>query len=188
MYNTNNNKHNLFLLGLHISFIFVTYIIFLWPVIKAINIFPAHDNLTRHFVNYLYFSNSLLNGYGFPHWYPFEGGVPVGVTSIQLFSFLPHRLLGYAFYIFFPFEPITAYKVNLISGMLIFSIGWWFFLYSYTQSKISATFGVLMILLGGTGITILHQEQILATITWIPWILLAIIKLRKNYKFIKNTC
>lgn len=154
------------------------------PVIKSSSIFPEHDNLYFHLPNYLFFSNSFLHRFGIPLWYPANGGVPIGITSISLFPLVPHRLIGYLLYVFFPKEPLVMYKVTLICGMLLVSIGWWFFLFKITYSKPAATFGTLMILLGGTGITIFHQEQILATITWIPWILLTLTRVTKEIKSI----
>lgn len=159
---------------------YLSYAIFLLPVLGSARIFPAHDNFKYHFLNYLYFSNSLVHGYGFPLWYPDFGGVPVGVTSVNMFPFLPFRIIGYLLYGVTAFNPVTLYKLTLIIGMLIVITGWWLFLTELTLSRISATLASLLILFGGSGFTVFHQEQIIATMTWIPWILWMIMRLPRD--------
>lgn len=168
----------------HLTFITSIYIFFLSPVLKSTTLFPDHDNLGYHLQNYLYFSNSLQHGFGFPRWYPSDGGSPIGITSVSVFPMVPYRVLSYFLYTLLPLNPLTMYYINLILGMLIIGIGWWFFLFKLTSSRNSATFGSLMVLLGGSGITVLHQEQILATMTWIPWILLSLFQIKRQFNYI----
>lgn len=179
-----NYKKKLLITICHLFFCAGVYIFFVLPVIKSVTIYPAHDNLERHLTNYLYFANSLKYGFGIPLWYPFDGGLPIGITSAFMFSLLPHRLLGYLLYAVFPVEPVTLYKINLVCGMLIISTGWWLFLRKLTKSRPAATIGTLMLLLSGSGITIFHQEQILATMTWLPWLLLSLLKVKEDSRFI----
>jgi hypothetical protein len=182
--NSSLQKHGYFCTSLHIFLIAACYIFFLLPVLDTSSLLPEQDNLMYHLPNYTYFSNSYKYGYGFPLWYPSNGGAQTGIFSLSFFPFLPYRLLGYLFYLLLPFHIVTLYKMTLAAGMLITCAGWWLFLNRLTGSRAGATFGCLMVLLGGTGMTVLHQEQILATITWAPWVMLVMLRVGKTPAYI----
>lgn len=179
------NKKNDFIFTIcHLLLIAGVYVLFVLPVVTSQTVYPAHDNLERHLTNYLYFANSLEHGFGIPRWYPFDGGTPIGPTSAFMFPLIPHRLLGYLLYIALPLPPVTLYKINLVCGMLLAGAGWWLFLRKFTNSRPAAAIGTLMLLLGGSGITIFHQEQILATMAWLPWLMLALLKAKEDARFL----
>lgn len=167
---------------LHLVLTASAYLIFLFFHIRSLRI--VRDNMFYQMPDYVYFANSLLHSFAFPRWLPWGGGVPIGLTLISFFNFLPYRLFGYLLYILLPFSPTEKYILTILLGMIITGIGWWLFLYKLTDSMYSATFGSLMIFWGGTGITIFHQEQILATMVWMPWIALTILQIRKNFSYI----
>lgn len=175
-------NHSLKSTLLHIAFTTSAYLLFLYFHSRSLCI--VRDNIFYQMPDYVYFANSLLHGFGFPRWLPWGGGVPIGLTLIPFFNFLPHRLVGYLLYILLPFSPVVKYTLTILLGMIITGIGWWLFLYKLTDSRYSATFGSLMIFWGGTGITIFHQEQILATMVWMPWIALTILQIRKHFNYI----
>lgn len=180
-------RNNLLFTICHLLITCGAYILFVLPIVKSETLYPAHDNLERHLTNYLYFANSLKYGFGIPLWYPFNGGLPIGITSAFMFSLIPHRILGYALYAIFPLTPTILYKINLLCGILIISVGWWLFLRKFTTSRLAATIGSLILFLGGSGITIFHQEQIIATMTWLPWLLLTLLKSKEDPRFIMAT-
>lgn len=146
--------------------------------------FVTWDNLREHFGSFTYFAVSLLEGFGFPRWYPPDGGVPVGMTFINNFNFMPHRLLGYLFAAAFPAAPDTAYLLSLTAGMLLTGFGFWLCLRLLTRSRAAWMAGTWMVLLGGSGLTVFHQEQVLATMFYCPWLLLALLKSRREIKYV----
>ena len=175
-------NHSLLKTLLHLVLTASAYLIILFSHIRSLRI--VRDNMFYQMPDYVYFANSLLHSFAFPRWLPWGGGVPIGLTLISFFNFLPYRLFGYLLYILLPFSPTEKYILTILLGMIITGIGWWLFLYKLTDSMYSATFGSLMIFWGGTGITIFHQEQILATMVWMPWIALTILQIRKNFNYI----
>ncbi|MFQ5464988.1 MAG: hypothetical protein ACE5EI_03580 [Thermodesulfobacteriota bacterium] len=168
----------------HLLFTYGCYVLLVLPFLASPTTFPGHDNIKYHLLNYTYFSNSLRYGFGLPAWYPSYGGVPVAISSFSLFPFAPYRLIGYLLYVLLPLETVTLYKITLVVGVLVTATGWWLFLRRLTGSRSAATFGSLMVLLGGTGITLFHQEQIIATIMWGPWALWALLRVRERPGFV----
>lgn len=181
-------KNKFFFTAAHLLLIALLYIFFVFPVVNDSTVLPIHDNILDHLPNYRYFSGSLQHGFGFPLWSPFLGGIPIGVTALSFFYYLPHRILGYVFALLLPFDIITLYKMTLAAGALIMGCGWWLVLHKLTGSRPAATFGLLMILLGGTGITVFHQEQILSSTVWVPWTVLVLLKLRENQGYALPFC
>lgn len=175
-------KRPVLLSVLHLMFLAASYIYIIYPFLYSERFFLGFDNAGYNFPEYIYFSNSILNGFGLPRWYPYDGGIPTGITHIPMISLLPHRILGYLLYQLFP--PLTSYKINIVVGMLIIVIGWWLFLYQLIKSRLSATVGCLAFLLGGSGLSILHMEQGLATMTFIPWLCIVLIKIKERLSYI----
>ena len=168
---------------LHIVFIIVSYIFFILPVFTDA-FHMGSDNLEYSFRDYLYYSNSLRHGFGFPRWYPFDGGVPTGITNMNLLSLVPHRVLGYLLYAFLPFKPMVTYKFCIAIGTIIMGIGWWLVLYQLTKSRLSAIIGCLAMLLGGVSLINFQAEQSLASTSYFPWILLVLIQVKKQFSYI----
>ena len=168
---------------LHIVFIIVSYIFFILPVFSDA-FHMGSDNLEYSFRDYLYYSNSLRHGFGFPRWYPFDGGVPTGITNMNLLSLVPHRVLGYLLYAFLPFKPMVTYKICIAIGTIIMGIGWWLVLYQLTKSRLSAIIGCLAMLLGGVSLINFQAEQSLASTSYFPWILLVLIQVKKQFSYI----
>lgn len=178
------SKQRLPLSALHLAFISVLYIAYLYPLLSDASILPAHDDLSYHVANYVYNASSLSFGYGLALWDPSFGGVPIGVTSINMFPFVPHRLVGYLMYAVLPLDVITLYKCTLALGMLVTVLGWWLVLFRLWGSRAAASAGCLMLLLGGTGFTIFHQEQVLTTMFLVPWTLLALLAVRDDVEYL----
>ena len=180
-----NRFKNPFLLScLHLGFIIASYLFVVWPFFDSKTFSLHYDNMGYNFPAYVYFSNSLFHGFGFPQWYPYDGGLPVGITAITLLSLVPHRILSYLLYTILPLQPLILYEINVVWAMIIVGIGWWLFLYKLIQSRLSATVGCLALLLGGAGHVVLHMEQSIATMTYIPWILLVLLKMKERFDYI----
>jgi len=162
------------------------YCLPLIEIIRSGSITFFGDSAKYHYGIFWYFANSIAHGFGLPEWFPSAGGIPVGPVSTSLLLVMPHRLLGYAMYALLPVAPLDAYNSQLFIGMLLAGAGCWLFLFKWIGCRSSATFGALIFLMGGTGVT-LHQEQAIATITWIPWILLSLLYIKPYPKVLLVT-
>src|SRR3972149_6801999 len=164
----------------HLLFVAAVFFVFALQVLSP-SVLPNQDSAFFHYPYFKYFSSSLALGFGFPLWDPSYGGIPVGASSIAMSPLLPYRLIGYLLYALLPLDPATLYKATVMLGLLISGAGWWLFLWRFTGTRTGATFGTLMILLGGTATTSLHQEQIVFTITWAPWILFFLSRIKERF-------
>lgn len=147
------------------------------------NVLPGPDSQTNHFPVFQFFAEALVNGFGAPTWLPITGGVDVGYYHINFFPFLPHRLAGYSIAALFPVSMVTAYKLQLVLGVLLFAYGWYAVIAHLTRSQYAAFWGTICILMGGTGITF-HQEQVIATSHLLPWFTFCLLKLREQRLYI----
>lgn len=145
--------------------------------------YPRADSYSLHMVSFQYFADALASGAGFPEWFPAAGGVRIGVSQINLGFALPHRLLGYMLYAVTPLSTLAAYKLAFGLGMLLICLGWGLYLERLTGSGLGACVGVIAIMLGGTGAAF-HQEQVLFTITYVPWLLLALYELKNDRRWL----
>lgn len=144
---------------------------------------PGKDSYYYHFPFFQLVAEAMANGYGAPTWFPLEGGSDIGFYHINNFPFLPHRLAGYAIFALFPVSLETAYKIQLVLGVLLFSWGWYAVIAHLTRSQPAAFMGTLCIMLGGTGITF-HQEQVIATCHLLPWFTLCLLRIREKSAWI----
>ncbi len=167
-----------------ISIALSCYVFVIFPFFMSSFFSLGFDNIGYNFPEYLYFSNSLRHGFGFPRWHPYDGGLPSGIVAMNMISLVPHRIVGYILTIILPFKPVYTYKITIMGGMAIIATGWWLFLWQWMKSMLSATVGTFALLLGGSGLFVLHAEQAIATMEFIPYILLALIKTRKNFKHV----
>lgn len=142
------------------------------------------DNTGYNFPDFLYYIESIRHGFGLPWWYPYESGIPTGIAAMNMISLAPHRILGYMLYIILPLKPILIYKINVAMGMLVIGTSWWFFLYRLIGSRFSATIGCLTLLLGSGAQIIFTMEQDIATMIWIPWIMLTLIEIKRQFNYI----
>ncbi len=164
----------------HLLFVAVVFFVFALQALSP-SVLPSQDSAFFHYPYFKYFSNSLALGFGFPLWDPAYGGIPVGASSISMSPLLPYKLIGYFLYTVLPLDPATIYKATVMLGMFISAAGWWLFLRRFTGARTGATFGTLMILMGGTAVTALHQEQVVFTITWAPWILFFLSRVKERF-------
>ncbi len=139
-------------------------------------LYLPHDNLFYHFPSFLYFANSIAHGFGFPR-IDFEwGGSEIAITSISMGYFAPHRLIGYLIYGMTSAGPLFVYKLTLLLGFILNAFGWHLIWARTLPKKEFALLGDLLLFCSGIGITILHQEQVLLTLSWLPWALLFLIR------------
>jgi hypothetical protein len=147
------------------------------------DLLPMGDSMFFHFTVFRHIGDTLRHTAGFPEWFPSNGGVRAGFFHINFFMTLPSKIIGYFIYAVFPVSPIIAYKLQHIAGLVITSWGWWLVLQKVTNCKYSSFLGTSMVLMGGLGIT-LHHEQASATSYLIPWFILSISKIREDTLFL----
>lgn len=137
------------------------------------------DSTWLQFPTFQFIARSFAAGHYLPPWLPQSGGIRIGLLSINVPFALPHKALTYLLYSLFPIHLTIIYKLQYLIGVLTFSLGWWLVLRTMTGSRTAAFFGVLMLTLGGTGITF-HQEQVVATAYLLPWFILALLNTRRT--------
>lgn len=142
-----------------------------WNLLRDSNLYLNHDNLGYHFPSFLYFANSIALGFGIPKVLYEYGGSEIAMTSISMGYFTPHRIAGYLLYLLVPIKPLLAYKLSLIVGFIINAFGWHLLWTRTLPHRNLALVGDLLLFGSGIGLTILHQEQMLMTVSWLPWAL-----------------
>jgi hypothetical protein len=145
------------------------YLLRHWRLLANNHLYPSHDNLGYHFPSFVNFANSLAHGFGFPRIIREWGGSEIAITSISMGYFAPHRLLGYLIYACTSAPPLLAYKLTLLLGFTVNAFGWHLLWKRTLPEPAYALFGSLLLFCSGLGITLFHQEQILMTLTWLPW-------------------
>ncbi len=168
---------------MHLALVALGYVVTAWTGLTAPQ-FPAHDNALYQLPTFLYYANALADGFGLPRWYPLVGGTPVIVSSPSLFPFLPHKWVGYALFALTDASPLRVYQLGLLSGVLLVLAGVWHLVRELTRSPEAATVAAFAVGASGAGATVWHQEQLLATITWYPWIALCAAKAARDARWL----
>jgi len=143
----------------------------------------SHDNFTYHFWSFYYFGSYLSNEFKFPNILYDLGGSEVAITSISMGYFSPHRLIGYLLYSLVPLSPAAGHKMTILIGIIINAFGWFLVWNKVFPKGYISLFCTCSFYLGGIGLTIWHQEQILFTLAYAPWFVFCCFDLKK-YKFL----
>lgn len=162
--------------------VFGLYLFYVRGFLFGQNLFLTHDNVRYHYPFFMYVSDSFRFGFGMPHWYPSNGGTPMGILSASLFPYLPHRIIGYIFHL--ALDGLSAYRATLMSGMFMVTSGLWFLIRRLTGNRLAATLSATLFLFGGCGITIFHQEQIIVSMSVLPWMALLLLKIKDDTRFL----
>jgi hypothetical protein len=176
-------------LWIYLSPLFV-YLLFIFPSILHGRLYLIGDNLLYHYPVFAYAVNSLKFGYGFPVWlppklsdssvwFPSEGGIPIDLLAVNQFPLLLHRVVGYAIALLPGVKLIVAYKISILMGILLALLGWWLFLRLRFGGAL-ASVGTTFLLFSGIGFSPFHQEQALATMEYVPWLLYAASRVREH--------
>lgn len=169
---------------IHFFAIFAIYLLLTGNYLVNDKILFEHDNMKYNLPFFTYFAESIKQGFGLPLWEPSDGGTPIGITSVSFFPYLPHRIAGYIVYLASSFSIITSYKLTLVTGIMLISTGLWFFLRRLTGSLISASVGTVLFMIGGCGITVFHQEQLIPTAISAPWAAFFALKIHDDRRYI----
>lgn len=166
------------------------YLLFVLPSVLHNRLYLIGDNLLYHYPIFAYVVNSLKFGYGIPSWlppklseslvwFPSEGGIPIDLITVNQFPFLLHSVIGYFFALLPGIKLIVAYKLSILAGILFALAGWWLFLRIRFGTSL-ASVGTAFLVFSGVGFTPFHQEQALATIECVPWLLYAASRAREH--------
>jgi len=144
---------------------------------------PRGDSHLFQIHSFVQIADGFAQGEGFSEWIPAAGGVRTGFSHIHLGVATPHRLLGYLLYSITPLSVVVAYKIAFAIGAILVGLGWGLCLERLTRSTLGACLGSLAIMLGGTG-TAFHQEQVLYTTAYMPWLFLALIEIKQDRRWL----
>ncbi|MBI3315590.1 MAG: hypothetical protein HYZ87_01260, partial [Candidatus Omnitrophica bacterium] len=134
---------------------------------------PRHDNWKYAFPFFDFFLNGLVESGTLPAWNPYvNAGMPSFLWLNHNFLFnLPH-LLSYVLYplVWRGVTTLQMYWLVLIFGNVMFSLGCYGFFRVLFSNRIAAVYGFVVCLFSGITVGTLHQEQLMASIFYIPWI------------------
>lgn len=164
-----NENLRLFLIATSIWFV-----CFIKPIVgKTYTSWDTHD---LGFVNFLYFSDSLMNG-SFPLWNHFiqSGTFFPSFNNIGVFS--PLQLIFVA--LSWVVSPVYAYELFIQTAVIIGGVGSYLLCRTYKSDGLVALFGgaafAVAVLL-----PIVGQIHILISLSSFPWIILAVIKITES--------
>lgn len=120
--------------------------------------------------------------HAFPRWiFTDQGGMWIEPLANNLLILLPHHFIGYVAGVFSPLSPNLIYKGSfLLLGWGIFLSG----LYGFAKLRFGTRLRAALFVLAGASssllLSTLHQEQVLATIFYWPWIWILACKVGEN--------
>lgn len=140
--------------------------------------FPIRDSLTYDYSTFVLFSGSLRHFGRPPEWFTAWGGWPSSMGLPSLYFLLPHKLLGYLSFVITRADTLLLFKLADACGVVFTAVGWSVMLRAWKFSPSASFLSSLCFLASGIGLTVFHQNQVLATVFWYPFLLLAIKKWR----------
>ena len=112
----------------------------------------------------------VVRGGGFPFWNPMvAGGQPLAANP-------EHELFYPLTWLTFFFEYELALRAFVMAHFLIAAAGTFALLRSLATSRLVAAFGALAFVLGGVWLSLLHLLPYLLIATWLPFVLLFLIR------------
>lgn len=134
---------------------------------------PRHDNMKNDYPFFHHMIDTLVQDGTLPYWQPYAGGgQPTFIYLNNMFLLhLPHLIS----YVLFPFYAKSALTISIFWRMVIlenlaFSLGVYLMLRAMLKDRFAALFGFAVCLLSGITVGTLHQEQLMASIFYIPWV------------------
>ena len=154
---------------------FLTWLVlFIKPIIgKTYTSWDTHD---IGFVNFLYFSDSLRLGI-FPFWNHFiqSGTFHPSLNNAGLFS--PFQLLFVS--LSWVISPVYAYELMIQTVVIIGGVGSYLLYRTYTNDRLIALMGATAFV-AAVMVPIVGQIVILTSLSSVPWIIFACIKIMKS--------
>jgi hypothetical protein len=138
--------------------------------------FLPRDSYLFHWRIFDYVSQYLKFFGRFPEW-DFRYGISLIPFGNNFLLFMPYRWIGYALVAYFGVDSVTAYKVSfLIFGQGLFLLGIFLFHKTLLKSKWAGLLAVVLACLSSLSFALFHQEQMLGTLFFIPWVGWALLK------------
>lgn len=149
------------------------YVLLSGDLLFHVSRLPYHDNAKYAFPFFHHMVDTLVQTGGFPYWLPYAGGgQPTFLYLNNTFLLhLPHVVA----YILSPLYPgdintLALWWWMIVLQNLAFALGVYLFLRLLLRERYSALFGFAVCLLSGITSGTLHQEQLMASIFYIPWV------------------
>ncbi len=176
----NRKRDAYFLLGIYSYYAFLSFFF-----IFRTNTLPVHDNLFHHLPLFDIVLTSLNRFKEIPLWLPqISGGLP-GILFINNFFLL--LLTRYPFYLFAfltqgPIDSLFLYKLNSVFTNILFSFSFYLLLRELFPRRAVVYWGVLLALMSGVSTGTLAQEQLSASIFYLPLLLFLSIRFFRTGK------
>jgi hypothetical protein len=144
---------------------------------------PPRDSLVFNFHIFRYLVSWIREFGTIPNWiYKDFGGMWIAPLGNNLLIAAPHRLIGLAIASITSFNSITLYKLTFfIIGNGIFFSGLYLFFKKFFESSVEALLAVGIISVSSLMFGIIHQEQAMGTILFVPWIWYFIWRLKDDF-------
>ena len=127
------------------------------------------DNLALSIPTKVYFVNQVRSG-EFPWWNPYiMGGTP-------FFADLSNSSLYPATVLFFIFSPAVASNAYIFLHILWGAMGLWYLQLFFHRKPHEAFLGILTWMISGTLFSVMSNMSILASVSWMPWMIFVILK------------
>lgn len=138
-----------------------------------------HDNWYYHYPFFTAILTSLKHWEAIPLWIPYvSNGMPTIVFSGNWYLWLPTRLPFYWLAYASPSLPdsVFLYSANLVLNNVFFALGMFFLLRQIFRDKAAVYWGTCLALMSGVSTGTMAQEQLSASILFIPWFIFFVLK------------
>jgi hypothetical protein len=145
--------------------------------------FLPRDSYLFHWRIFDYVAQYLKFQGEFPDW-DFRYGISLIPFGNNFLLFMPYRWVGYALVAFFGVDSVVAYKISfLLVGQGLFLWGIFLFHRTLLKSRWAGLLAVVISLLSSLSFGLFHQEQMLGTLFFIPWVGWAALKAKDESRW-----
>ena len=139
------------------------------------------DNSKYHFPLFLYITRSLELLGQFPRWmYSHQGGLWIETLANNFLILLPYRWVEYFLVSLFHWDALFTYKAGILFGEAVFLWGVYLVARELKWSVGLSACLVLGFFFSGPTLSFLHQEHALATLLFIPYMWLSLLRARET--------
>lgn len=165
------------MLGLALLIYTISWLGFNWDIFFSSHLQLPRDAWITNFPMFRYVSEWLRQYGGLPPWFfSKDGGVWFEALSNVYMTLLPSRILGHLLAWKTSIPLVTLYKVSFLFGIGLFLFGIFLLAKELFKSRNVALLTVFFFLTCGSTLGIFHQEQVLGTILYLPYLWYFLIK------------
>jgi hypothetical protein len=146
------------------------------------DVYLPRDNWLHSYQMFDAFVTYIRNFHMFPCWYftP-EGGLWIEPLSNNYLTLLPYKFIGYLFVPLFKMDSNVGYKISfMVIGIGIYLYGLYRLSVKLFGSRTYSHLLLFICLTSSVVVSLFHQEQVLATVFYIPFIWISILNLRRD--------